>query len=244
MLYRSCEWLTQISPERVIYDLKNYPIVSLESILDNLHPNTLEALELRSDWQDILTDKQEFESFLEQIREIRAERKELTKNLTITANYPFVGENSWNLDDLKAIRDNIPHENRNQLTQSATKRLQVPERIAIMHDFNFIKVTNDIRILESKIKSESTKRLYNAMESIGPGAKRLVRIFLKGLANDNAPEYKEITGYIDAGKFFDYIEEPPDEDVVKDEEPNYSEEHLLRLHNEYLEGLNNQVVGT
>ena len=179
ILYKSKEWLTQIKPLRVIAELKNNPKTDYEKLIRNLSSETIDALEedFANDWFEILTIREEFKKFKKQLPKIKKELERIQISTQMYVHYS--PGRIVNISDLKAIKSQIPLEERYPLPKSATKRFMISDQVTIMHDAKYLQIANDITILENTITKLRVRVIEEYIGSLKEGTKRLINIYFK-----------------------------------------------------------------
>jgi hypothetical protein len=179
MLYRSNEWRFDVRPSRIMYRLKNdtRSATKYESIIRKLDIDEFDALETMSEWRDVLTGCQEYRKFRKQLPEIRERLKQIVLEEKILARYCHT-EDMVDIETLKKFRDSIPEDERYKPAAAITKRASMLGQAAIIYDFRYVQVCNDIRRLEDKMAGKRVEILSRYIDGLHPQTIRLIRMRL------------------------------------------------------------------
>ncbi len=239
ILYKSKEWLTQIKPLRVISELRNNPKLDYQKVIRNLNIDTLDALEkdFSKEWFETLIIREEFKDFKKQLPQIKKEMEEIKISADMYVCYST--NKTVNISDLKELKNLIPKEECYPLPKSITKRLMIPENIAIMHDAKYLQVSNDINILENKITKLRVQILNKYISHLSVGTKRLINIYFKNPLLNN--ELKSLEAdeslWVDINMFFEQYntnlsDENKENTSIDEIKQGFSYEEMLELENQ------------
>jgi hypothetical protein len=226
MIYQSDKWLSEIKPLRVMMEMRNNIKLKVnKKFISSLNPKTLKKLESHPAWPELLKAREEFEEFKKFLRQFRTDQKE--KVHIICTPYGIVSLEE-ELEKLKAKKGSIPDDKKYPMAKASTKRFTVSDNVSIMHDEEYVRVCQNINVMESEILKMRVTELEAYINRLSDETKRLIDLYFRIPGSSGQEKWYDRLASYDIDDFFNQFDE---ELPSKREAENYLHEEMLEQEN-------------